>query len=534
MTKKLIIFVMIILCSANAYAWDASSYADAWGAPATVSTCGSQDLVAASIGADRACGVYGAENDYPEGDMCNLWYSPCRVNESKYVHGYSMLIARELNENGAYFCPTVVGSNKKGGWELSKTGDDKPYVTIYRETAAVNAQSCFWVCKSGFHGDGCQETTANLCDTKSISRADWDDEKYEIVKASQNVEDEVAMFANATDECGATCRSTGCSPREHDIVLAVSDWLTDGHGVKVQPFVIMASYDPGKVRIRNKKYSNRSDACRSGNYRGWNYGPGRVTVYAVGTPTILCKTGYRPNFQNDDCIPVDETVCNVTAAIEGGTTCDSKNEQYASFDAFDSSTMEMHYFDADSCYGVLCSQAGYGFNPQTGVAECIDCGLTDIRNGIDNYGRCVRCNTGQIFNSATGKCVSAVALDWNRLKYGPNKSEQTPINQQCWTQPDQYSYSDCVWGNSESTGKLIRAVGTSIRLLSLPNGGNGGGSGGNGGGSGDAGGDNDNDSGGTGGGSNGLVVGDVMVPGPSGGNNLQTQSDLKPQITTTF
>lgn len=493
MTKKLIIFVMIILCSANAYAWDASSYADAWGAPATVSTCGNLDNAEAVIGPNKAECFGGKDNNNDD----------CKVSGNYYMVGLMMMVARDLNENGAYFCPTIITCDRNR-WEMGQTSDKKPYWTIYKELSNVSSSDCIWLCKSGYSGVGCQERTNNVCNPTKISRSKWDDESFYMKGNVKDVEDVVAMFAQSEKaSCVRYVSGVWPSPMEHDMILAISRWTESGHGVWVSPFVARADF-------YSTRYSN---------------GPGTAFTYRVGHETLLCMPGYEPNFQNDDCIPVDETVCNVTAAIEGGTTCDRKKEQYVSFDAFDSSTMEMHYFDADSCYGVLCSQAGYGFNPQTGVAECIDCGLTDIRNGIDNYGRCIRCNTGQIFNSATGKCVSAVALDWNRLKYGPNKSEQTPINQQCWTQPDQYSYSDCIWGNSESTGELIRAVGTSIRLLSLPDGGNGGGSG-------DAGGDNDNDSGGTGGGSNGLVVGDVMVPGPSSGNYLQTQSDVKPQITT--
>ena len=495
MTKKLIIFVMIILCSANAYAWDASSYANAWGAPATVSTCGNLDNAEAVIGPNKAECFGGKDNNNDD----------CKVSGNYYMVGLMMMVARDLNENGAYFCPTIITCDRNR-WEMGQTSDKKPYWTIYKELSNVSSSDCIWLCKSGYSGVGCQERTNNVCNPTKISRSKWDDESFYMKGNVKDVEDVVAMFAQSEKaSCVRYVSGVWPSPMEHDMILAISRWTESGHGVWVSPFVARADF-------YSTRYSN---------------GPGTAFTYRVGHETLLCMEGYEPNFTNTDCVAIDSDLCEIVQAVNSGTTCQT-SKGYRDFGDYDPETMETHFFeDGDKgCWGMLCTTPGYGFDPGASRATCVDCGVSDLRNGIDKYGNCVRCDVGEIFDSATGTCATATALSRDRLYYGPGKDENTAVIEQCWVEPDMYSYSDCVWGNSESTG-VRPGSRITLHVQSL-----GGGSGGNGGGSGGNGGDNDNDSGGTGGGSNGLVVGDVMVPGPSGGNHLQTQSDLKPQITT--
>ena len=312
------------------------------------------------------------------------------------------------------------------------------------------------------------------------------------------------MFSQSVKaSCVRWIKGVWPSPMEHDAILAVSRWTDSKHGVWVSPFIARADFYDGH----------------------WSEGPGVAMAYHVGHETLLCMEGYEPNFTNTDCVPIDSDLCEIVQAVNSGTTCQT-SDGYRDFGDYDPETMETRFFeDGDKgCWGMLCTTPGYGFDPSASRATCVDCGVSDLRNGIDKYGNCVRCDVGEIFDSATGTCLTATALSRDRLYYGPGKDENTAVIEQCWVEPDMYSYSDCVWGNSESTG-VRPGSRITLHVQSL-----GGGSGGNGG-------DNDNDSGGTGGGSTGggLVVGDVMVPGPSsGGIYSQTQNNLNTQITTTF
>ena len=487
-------FIFALFATPAAYAWDASALRDAWDVPDSYDRC-----AAMSIQMETAVGKH-ADVCYRGGRDDGSGY--CEVGGNWYVRGTMMLVALELNENGAYFCPTVIGSDKKKGWEKARRDWNRPYVTIYRQQSNVQVtKQCFWACKPGYFGDRCSETEVRLCDVNEISSSTYGEL---LVDGSDfNVEQRIAMFEASTKERCAN----NVSPSEHDVILGVSRFTNGKHGVFVQPFVASARW------------------------KNWNKGPGYINVTPIGLEQLLCMDGYEPNFTNTDCVPIDSDLCEIVQAVNSGTTCQT-SDGYRNFGDYDPETMETRFFeDGDKgCWGMLCTTPGYGFDPSASRATCVDCGVSDLRNGIDKYGNCVRCDVGEIFDSATGTCVTATAFSRENLYYGPGKNDNTPIIEQCWTEPDMYSYSDCIWGNSESTGKLIRAVGTSMRLVSLPNGGNGGGSGGNGG-------DNDNDSGGTGGGSTGggLVVGGGTVPGPSGGGTyFQSQSNLNPQISTTF
>ena len=506
-------FIFALFATPAAYAWDASALRDAWGAP-SLDTCGKMDLGNAAVGGARdICAV-------PDSEELGNGRDLCRVGDSFYVRGFTMLIARELNENGAYFCPTVIGTSKKR-WELSRTGWNQPYWTVYYEVpgSGSGVNGCFWVCKDGYHGDRCQSTETDTCNTAKITRDNWgvaysgtssdadDEDGFAIKKATRGVESEVAMFYEGVkDACGNKCRGVRCSPYEHDMVLAVVDWLPGQHGVKVQPFVIRGGFDPEK----NTEWGSKGGVdSTGGNCWGWNCGPGRGVAYAVGsTQTILCRTGYEPNFTNTDCVAVDPDVCDVLEAINDGTTC-STSDGYHDFGEYDPETMEMHFFD--DCWGYLCKTTGYGFDPGASRATCVDCGVSDMRNGIDKYGNCVRCDVGKIFNSTTGTCVTATALSRDRLYYGPGKDENTAVIKQCWVEPDKYSYSECVWGlmpTATFRGLVQSQYIERIGGVSIGGGGSDGGSGGGSGGGSD-GGNNDEP----------WVAGGYHYEGPVGGGS---------------
>ena len=508
-------FIFALFATPAAYAWDASEFADAWGADVSSGwTCKSHDPQDSIIGNGTyvnnvftpTCTGNGGDKD---NDKCGF------NNNGRWTQGVMMLVARKINANGAYFCPTGVFSTRSKWQKVLK--NKYPMYTLYYQKPGQSAADCFWLCKPGWAGDGCSIAAEDYssCDPTTVKRSNYDGktdengkakESFAVTTATKDVENDIPMFATYGDDpCKpyGSCDWVNCPPDENDIILAVSHWLPSGHGAIVQPFLVRTGYDR------------------------WYQGPGWPIISANGMETLVCKSGYEPNFTNDDCVAVNPDICDVVVAADGDNACGDKYGEFYDLDDFNAETMELHFFGSEpaysssgkhvltahyNCWGILCTTPGYGFDPNVSRATCVDCGVSDLRNGVNWFGKCVRCDVGEIFDSTTGSCVTATALSHDRLYYGPGKDENTAIIEQCWTEPDTRSYSDCVWGNSESTGKLIRAVGTSIRLLSLPNGGNGGGSGGNGG-------DNDNDSGGTGGGSNGLVVGDVMVPGPSGGGS---------------
>lgn len=313
-------------------------------------------------------------------------------------YGALMLVAREINENGANFCVTTIyAEHKKKGnaW------------TLYSNPAG-GAKKCFWMCKSGHYGDKCSQTTPNGCDSTPLTRNSFD--SYNLSR-DYDVEGSIAMFHwQQYKGCGAH------KGQEHDMILAISDWLPSGHGAYASPFIVRATRDGWKDRI------------------GW------PTIWATGSPTLLCKNGYQANAAGNDCEPVDANACAITQLCSGWAS-----------NGFSESSMVTKYDDARGCFTYRCSESGKAFASSTDKS-CVDC-ATNNRNGISPAdGTCVRCNVGQIFDetaSSSGYCVQTTAYVKTDMVYGrglTHNNAPSDISQQCWTKADPTEYRECVTG----------------------------------------------------------------------------------------
>ena len=126
---------------------NASSLIGAWG-NGTLSTCGSHMLTSsnACIGATQNC-----------------------TNRTMYARNHTdewaiqMLVAMQINENGAKFCPVQVeakNKNKNNAW------------TEYAQLSS----NCVWLCKRGFTGENCQTAvsgTAASCDPTKLQASNY-------------------------------------------------------------------------------------------------------------------------------------------------------------------------------------------------------------------------------------------------------------------------------------------------------------------------------------------------------------------------
>lgn len=370
-------------------------------------------------GADAASGINKADNmlrywSNPEMSWCNDTSNPvngtigrmkdiCTGNRNSQCvldddYGILMLVAREINENGANFCTTTVLADhaKKGNaW------------TLYSNPAG-GAEKCFWLCKPGYYGDKCSETVSNGCDSTPLTRNLFD--SYNLSR-EYDVSGSIARFHwQEGKACGVHKK------QEHDMILAISDWLPSGHGAWASPFIVRATREGWKDRI------------------GW------PTIWTAGTPTLLCKNGYRANATGNDCEPVDTNACAITQLCSGWTS-----------NGFSESTMVTNYDDARGCFTYRCSESGQAFANATD-RNCIDC-ATNNRSGINPAdGTCVRCNVGQIFDaesSSSNYCVQTTAYVKTDMVYGrglTRNSAPTDILQQCWTKADPTEYRECVTG----------------------------------------------------------------------------------------
>lgn len=155
-------------------------------------------------------------------------------------------IARDITVNGAKFCKTVVAADRCGC-----TCDP---ITEYYD---VNDKDCFWLCKQGYYGDGCETTTFV---TGAIDPATLDARKgiadgkihplvspRDVNMAGSNIENDIQMFMmNTGKNCHHLPRENLSSTKwqEHDTVLALKQIRDseDGYSViyTVQPMVVRA------------------------------------------------------------------------------------------------------------------------------------------------------------------------------------------------------------------------------------------------------------------------------------------------------
>ena len=392
MIKMKNIFVILIVCI---FGIQVDSFAsvfenikqmyDAWGSPAML-TCFTQDFENGCVG-----------NSLKDSSgKCLNWTSPDTLTNrgTEGDEGATLvMLARKIVDNGAYFCVTQLqGANKNKGdaW------------TVYYEPSGGTTE-CVWLCKAGYSGDGCTQTSVASCDSTPLLRSSFDGYKIE-TKRSVNIEDTIPRFLKGIyKNCGVH------KEQEHDMVLAITDWTKSGHGAFAGPVIFRAE--------------------RS----GWKDMVSTVTLRkASASPTLLCKHGYQPNSDATDCTEADSTLCAMNDLCDGW----SNNE-------FDKASHVLK--SINGCYQYRCLQ-GFAFQSE-GSRTCVEC-TGDARVGIPyNTGVCVKCQKGDVFdedNSSNNYCSGAGTLTVQDLVYGRGKNQTTKWEEQCWLIVEPEEYRKCL------------------------------------------------------------------------------------------
>ena len=238
--RNMIFFILMFAYTLPSFAQtktDGAGFAAAWGANAVkLSGIRNNNGVkgVACEGTSKAAGLTEIDDNTTRGDM--------RRDLRNYYLDYNTqyYIAREINQNGAKFCKTVI-SGTRGGC----TG--KSHTTYYDPSGSTD---CFWLCKQGFYGDSCSGKVSSSA-TPSILPEQFIAKKAgsgvvpmgKNPKSSTNIEENIPMFeANKYIKC-----STGASDnvsdaeadillknwasangQEHDLVLALKEIRKDG------------------------------------------------------------------------------------------------------------------------------------------------------------------------------------------------------------------------------------------------------------------------------------------------------------------
>ncbi|MBR3510889.1 MAG: hypothetical protein IKN73_02400 [Alphaproteobacteria bacterium] len=322
--------------------------------------------------------------------------------------GKVLMIAREANANGAQFCPTsITARNRRGSWawtEYSKANGD-----------------CVWLCKKGWTGDKCSKSVADSsvqCDSTKLLPENYKDTVLTDSFQKGNIEDYIVMWgANYTDRC-----SSGWG-QEHDLIFAISKWLPSGHGAWARPYMVRARHDNTYGLV------------------SWiEIYPAASSQYNYDTITpskLYCKIGYQPNASGTDCEAINETLCNVS-------WCDGWDSK-----KYDNKNMTLNA--ENGCLQWRCAKTNDALTRagETGCSQCIK----SMKDGINPLnGTCVQCGTGKYFDPETqGFCRESRKITKAELLYGPGKTKDSPIGEQCWTKTDNDKYKACVLGLPEPT-----------------------------------------------------------------------------------
>lgn len=387
MIKKVVVSFAVILGSTGAFAGGGNNVKDLtelWGG-GKLSACGTNLIsgTEACIGASQASG--------------------CK-EKAIYARNYTdewatqMMVALQVKEGGAYFCPVQVegkNKNKKNAWtEYAMIGD---------------SSRCVWLCRAGYSGAQCEQATGSdtaSCDVMELKRNDYSNLKR--VVSGANIEDSVAMFVwNQYYGCGVN------KGQEHDMILAIKRYAPGGHGAWVQQMTVRAQRE------------------------GWKHMISWAAIYpATGAQEqLVCKNGYKPNAALTDCVEINANVCAEAQACTGWT-------------GFDETIHKFVKTTNQSCYEFRCKGDGMAF-PSESDRTCSAC-ETSMRGGVaPDTGVCVKCEAGTVFSTKavnSGYCGSALGYVKTDLQYGKDKTKNTnpePENQ-CWTQTETDVYKSCV------------------------------------------------------------------------------------------
>ena len=399
----------------SAYAetgYDAIDLFDSWGG-GTFSKCGEHDMLMnmdIAIGATHKDAV---DNCKENSDMfeCGFELNSLESDDKVKDYAYQMMIATDVDKNGAYFCPVQVFTRN---W-MSGTQSNLKYVQLN--------DNCRWLCKEGYSGVGCKDTVGSsttFCDVIDFKKANYAD--LQISHTKGNIAESIAQFLKKTNRykvCVAKWRQ-----QEHNIVLAVTDWAPGGYGAFVQPMVIRARFQ------------------KSGGYRAWP----AVYPMADSNRLLVCVSGYAPNQAKTDCVQINSELCR--QAKEG---CSDLADQ-----GYDG-TIHTEYMPAGAeCPDFRCKDNNQAF-ASVKDKTCVSC-PSSMRVGVSPIdGTCVSCEQGTVFNgraiSRTQLCKPAIRLTKTDMQYGfgYTKNSKPDVADQCWSLGQIDEYRACVLANVPST-----------------------------------------------------------------------------------
>ncbi len=322
------------------------------------------------------------------------------------------LVAEQVVEHGGYFCPYQLQC-------ANKHCKGSSWLRAFEPTG-YSKSKCAWFCEKGYTGTNCgkqkvattgMDTPTNTGDgglfsglSMKTSGGDKNDKYSSVLVFGTSVDSKSnASFWQKMINLDVHKKYN----RQGYFLLGAVEFKE--HGIVAAP-VYLSCY-------AEHRHYNKS----------WVEG---LETLAKGGQKLLCAEGYTPNSSDTDCVLATADMLEI-ADLNFCTGWDSAK--------YNSS---IHILDTSGdCDKYLCRESGKAF-AAAGDPTCTDC-ATGIMGGHNpNNGTCVKCQSGEYFNQAQGKCLSAAAYSKTDLQYGKDKTKNSeqPLEDQCWTilTPDEY------------------------------------------------------------------------------------------------
>jgi len=307
-------------------------------------------------------------------------------------HGLAttVLIAREIYENGARFCPTrIKGSN------TDYMLDGNIVLLSYQDNPSF---TCYTICKSGYHGSNCDETgVSGIC-----GNTNYESVLEGKLKIDTKSDVSLSSYSISAFHAGSETSGYGLSQVEayQSTTLGIIGYVP--HGVIVAPIKILAT----------------AGVTSS------------ISVNTNGRTTTLCASGYTLN--NEKCEKTNCSNPDLKLKKPGKQLDDNGKKFCDNYENYDATKHDL--VEESSCYSYVCKEGG--FDTKYNHKDCIeDCGKTK-QSGVLDTGYCKVCNDNQMFNGT--ECASYTELSMLQLKKGFQEIFD------CWQEFGGNNYKTCV------------------------------------------------------------------------------------------
>ena len=372
----------------------------------------------------------GVENGTPAGDfiLSGTAGRGRRVGWLNDEYGVGAVVAVDIDEHGARFCPRSLHCNNK-----NKRNWSDLYVMYSEGHKNRDETSCVWLCEKGYFGANCKRGVREYRADDTLLHPKKEGGLWGGTDVIQD-----KNYSGHYHGLPVFWTYEKYGDEASTIFLGVVKFLD--HGVFVAP-----------VRLD----------CHSEDGSDNNSWPSDIFIPNGEKTKLLCMDGYTPNAKGDDCVPL-------TADFIAQDEFLKKNNITEYCDGWDSAEFNLAYhqlaIDEDNkCVKFLCKDSTKAF-PARGNYACEECG-TNIRGGQSREtGLCVQCDrVGQYFDKDTGKCALADAFTTTDLQYGRGKTVNSAgsLTTQCWTKVIPSEYIDCVTKTTASTsqGQITTQIG---------------------------------------------------------------------------